>query len=98
MTHVWTWGGVYFGYFDGDDLWTHDGKHAARRHGNDLFNSRGRYVGEVIQDRLISNRSKSGWTGFSFGPSRRGAIGRFANYAGYAMYAGHEDFPPPESF
>ena len=26
MQHLWTWGGKYFGYRDGNDLWTHSGK------------------------------------------------------------------------
>jgi len=27
MNGVWTWIGGSFGYLDGEDLWTYDGKH-----------------------------------------------------------------------
>ncbi len=26
MEWLWTWGGTSFGYRDGDNLWTHDGR------------------------------------------------------------------------
>ncbi|HLH51034.1 MAG TPA: hypothetical protein VKV96_16970 [Roseiarcus sp.] len=29
MKWLWTWGGTSFGYRDGDDLWTHDGRDVA---------------------------------------------------------------------
>jgi len=28
--HLWTWGGSDFGYRDGDELWTYDGRHVGR--------------------------------------------------------------------
>jgi len=34
MQWLWTWGGASFGYKDGDDLWTHDGRHVGRFHGD----------------------------------------------------------------
>jgi hypothetical protein len=33
MDWLWTWGGTCFGYRDGDDLWTHGGKHVGRFEG-----------------------------------------------------------------
>jgi hypothetical protein len=99
MKHVWTWGGTYFGYFDGDDLWTHDGRHVGKRNGDEIYSPRGRYLGEVMNDdRLIVNKSKKSWTGYSFTPyGRRVGLVPFTNYVGYVMYAGHEDFPAPSA-
>ena len=99
MDWLWTWGGVSFGYFDGDDLVTHDGRHVGRKNDDgEIYSPQGRYLGEVRNDnRLITNKAKKGWVGFAFAPfGRRGAYARYANYAGYAMYAGFEDFPRSE--
>lgn len=100
MNWVWTWGGVFFGYFDGQDLWTHGGEHVGRRSGDEIYGPDGRYLGEVMNgDRLIVSRGKAGWRGMGFAPyGRRGGYARYANYAGYAMYAGHDDFPSPDAF
>lgn len=99
MEHVWTWGGKYFGYFEGEDLWTHDGRHVGKRNGNDIYGSRGQYLGEVMNDnRLITNKSKTHSTGYSFTPwARRVGVVPFVGYVGYVMYAGYEDFPAPEA-
>jgi hypothetical protein len=99
MKWLWTWGGECFGYLDGDDLWTYHGKHVGRRANRDeIYAPDGRYLGEIMNnERLITNRSKHGWRGSSFGTwGGRGAYARYANYAGYAMYAGYEDFPSPD--
>ena len=101
MNWVWTWGGRCFGYMDGDDLWTHDGRHVGRvskdREG-EIYGPNGRYLGEIRNDnRLITNVSKKSWAGFGFAPyGRRAGFAKYADYAGYAMYAGHEEFPAPE--
>lgn len=100
MNWVWTWGGQFFGYFDGDDLWTYDGKHVGRLYNGHVHARDGRYLGEVMnENRLITNRMKSSWRGPGFAAwGRRGGYAPYANYAGYAMYAGHEDFPHPGQF
>ena len=51
----------------------------------------GKYLGEVInQNRLISNKAKSGWIKSPFAPiARRAGFARYTNYAGYAMQAAH---------
>lgn len=54
------------------------------------YGSDGRYLGEVpSRNRLITNLAKKGRRKGSFTPNR---------VAGYAMYAGYEDFPSPENF
>lgn len=99
MEHVWTWGGVYFGYFEREDLWTHDGRHVGKRSGDEIYAPNGKYLGEVMnKNRLITNNSKSSWRGPSFSSyGRRGGLVPFVSYIGYAMYAGHSDFPAPNA-
>jgi hypothetical protein len=100
MNWLWTWGGTCFGYRDGDDLWTYDGEHVGRFKGDEIYGRDGRYLGEIMsENRLITNRAKSNWPGYTFTPyARRGGYAAYANYAGYAMYAGHQDFPDPGDF
>ncbi|WP_412023500.1 hypothetical protein [Burkholderia cepacia] len=99
MDWLWTWGGTCFGYRDGDNLWTYDGRHVARFVGKEVYARNGAYLGEVMSDnRLISCRAKSSWRKSSFIPfQNRTAYTRYTNYTGYAMYTGYEDFPAPES-
>jgi hypothetical protein len=92
---MWTWGGKFVGYREGDYLWRGStGECIGTFDGDEVYGKDGRYRGEVMSDdRLIRNPAKSGWIRSptpSFG--RRGSIA-LADYAGYAMYAGYEDFP-----
>jgi hypothetical protein len=50
----------------------------------------------MSDNRLITSRSKKSWVWGSFGSRRSGSDARYANYAGYAMYVGNEDFPRPD--
>ena len=98
MKWVWTWGGESFGYLEGENLWTHDGRHVGKRKGDEIYGSNGQYLGEVMnEDRLITNNSKISYQGNSFTPygHRVGHV-RYANYVGYVMYVGHDDFPHPD--
>ena len=57
---LWTWGGECFGYHEGDELWTYNGRHVGRfdRH-EEVYARDGRYLGEVMSnDRLITKTSK----------------------------------------
>jgi hypothetical protein len=100
MKWVWTWGGKSVGYLDGDDLWTQEGKHVGKLSGEEIYAPDGKYLGEVKSDnRLITNRAKSGWRRSNFSPyGRRVGHVPHVNYVGYVMYAGYEDFPLPDSF
>ncbi|QGN00033.1 4-fold beta flower protein [Methylocystis parvus] len=99
MDWLWTWGGKCFGYRDGDDLLTHDGRHVGRFNGDKIFDPRGRYLGELMnENRLIRRKGVTSLRGYNFTPrAKRAAYAKYANYVGYAMYAGYEDFPAPES-
>ncbi len=100
MKPVWTWGGKFFGHIEGDDLWTYNGKHVGKLSGDEIYGSDGNYLGEVMnEDRLITNKAKSSWTGNSFTPyARRVGFVPYTGYVGYVMYTGHEDFPEPNKF
>jgi hypothetical protein len=98
MDWLWTWGGKSFGYRRGDSLYTHFGKEVGRFSGEDVFGSDGRYLGELRNNRLITDTSKSMPVHGSFAPRTVGSYASYANYAGYAMYAGYQDFPGPNSF
>jgi len=100
MQWLWTWGVESFGYREGDELWTYNGRHVGRFDGDEeVYGRDGRYLGEVMSnDRLITKTSKKSWQRGGFGQyGSRGAYARSANYAGYAMYKGHEDFPSPDA-
>lgn len=98
--HLWTWGGKYFGFRDGDDLRTHFGKHAGRFFGDEVYSSKGKYLGELRNKKfLITNRGKSHYAKAPF--SRRGDMGSYGSmgdYGAHGMLGGYEDFPAPEEF
>src|SRR5690242_15576499 len=43
MTRLWTWTGIDFGYRDGDELWSHDGRHVGRFYGDQVYAPDGSY-------------------------------------------------------
>ena len=98
MTSVWTWSGTYCGYRRGDSLFTHDGREVGHFYDDEIYGADGRYLGEVkSHNRLITHRSKRFWRQSAFTPRAGGSYARQANYVGYTMLAGHEDFPGPEA-
>ena len=97
MQWLWNWGGDCFGYRDGDELRTHDGRHVGRFSGDSIHGPDGRYLGEVKSGRLITKRSHGSRLRAGFTPyAKHAPYARYARYAGYAMYAGYEDFPKAE--
>ena len=52
MTDLWTWSGQYFGYLDGEHLWTRDGRHVGRCLRDDVFAPDGKYLCQIA----FSNR------------------------------------------
>jgi hypothetical protein len=98
MDWLWTWGGLAFGYREGDELWTWDGRHVGRFAGREVYDRAGTYLGEIMRDRLIASQLKAGRLHRSFAPApARPACVRDANRPGYALQARHEDFPAPEA-
>lgn len=100
MSNLWTWGGKFFGYREGDDLRTHTGIHVGKFHGDEIYGSDGYYLGEVKNDRrLITKINKKGHRKSSFNPRmKRTGRTKHTDYTGYTMYTGSKDFPAPEEF
>ncbi len=92
MEYLWTWSGRFFGYRQGDNLFSKSGRCVGRFSGDEVYGTTGKYLGELINDRLITNSAKRSWMGDS-APNTTGGIVSSARSTGYAMYAGHEDFP-----
>ncbi len=100
MKWVWTWGGISFGYLEGENLWTFEGKHVGKLRGGVIYGADGRYLGELRNgDRLITRTARPGEPIPAFTPyTSRPCSGGYANLAGREMPEGYEDFPPPEAF
>lgn len=98
MEHLWTWSGTYFGYRQGDALFSKTGRQAGRFQDADIYGRDGRYLGELRQGRLVTSRTRSIMRGGSFGPLAGSGGFSYANVVGYVMLAGYEDFPPPDQF
>lgn len=99
MDWLWTWSGECFGYRRNDRLFAYNGRQVGRFHGDEVYGCEGRYLGEIkSRNRLITNVSKKGRVKSSFAPVLGGSYARFANYVGYVMYLGYEDFPSPDEF
>jgi hypothetical protein len=97
-THLWTWGGTYFGYRDSDALWTHDGYLVGQFHGAEVYGSDGAYLGEIEDsDRLITKISKHSYRRGSFTVRQRGARGVRGAHGSRGMRGGYEDFPDPDN-
>lgn len=98
MEWLWTWGGKCFGYKDDNgNLWTYSGYHVGRFEGDFIYGRDGKYLGELIEGRLISNNCRKNLRSSSF--SAYGKVcgyAKFANYVGYVMYSGCQDFPSVE--
>ena len=65
--------------------------------GGEIFDRNGHYLGELRENRLITALDKQIKLGSSFTPdaSRVRVIPR-AEYVGYAVDAGYQDFPSPD--
>jgi hypothetical protein len=99
---VWTWGGISFGFIDGNALYTHDGRHVAYVNDEGLiFDLRGSYIGELADPeggRLLTRLSRLGRTrGPRAQRMTRMARMRRMNRVGRVMRVGCRDFPPPEA-
>jgi hypothetical protein len=77
MDWLWNWGGEYFGYREGDSLFTYFGHEVGRFDGEEIFGSNGRYLGEVMSDnRQITSQSKKSWVRALHGLPDRCQAGR----------------------
>ena len=98
MAWLWTWGGESFGYREGDQLRTHDGRDVGRFHGDEVYGVDGQYLGELGDGgRLITRQSKLAHRKSTFSPHMdRMARMQRIDRIGRMMRIGCEDFPSPE--
>lgn len=97
MLWVWTWSGKYFGYINNSNLFTYSGKQVGKFYGTEVYGSDGRYLGELRdKNRLIHKIRKKFIMKSGFTPMAGTCYAKYADYAGYAMPAGYEDFLSPE--
>lgn len=97
MQMLWTWSGVFFGYREGSDLVTFAGKRVGRFTGDEVYGRSGRYLGELVHQRLISHLGKAAWTGPASLGGERSPCPAHADAPGFPMPAGSADFPRPET-
>ena len=99
MEYLWTWEGKFFGYSCSKLLYTYNGKCVGHFVGKIIYDQYGNYLGELMNvNRLIASQSKKHWRGPPAPHINGSAIVRLADYAGYVMLAGYEDFPSPDEF
>lgn len=98
---LWTWGGVSFGYRDGDSLFTYEGVEVGRFRGREIYGTDGHYLGETGMGReavrLITNSHKRSQMALPFVPTLTHGHPREKDRPAMGLYSGHVDFPPPTS-
>ena len=93
MKWYWTWSGRCFGYRNGDNLFTADGEHVGYFVDESIYAcGDGRYLGELKNGRLITNKSRKSHKKYPKAKMVGGSYASYANYVGFVMYAGYEDF------
>lgn len=94
MDWLWTWGGKFFGYKDGLDLWTYTGKHVGKFYVNEVYGENGQYLGELLYGRLIISVKKKNYVRGPFIPYRkRYYTSYYVDHVRRPMLKSHEDFP-----
>jgi DNA-binding response OmpR family regulator len=94
---LWTWSGDYFGFRDGQNLWTREGRHVGRFRRDEVFRPDGLYLGDLVKGCLIVDWHKTPRRASSFTPSDdRGGIRQFADRDPFDMLIGFKDFPGPD--
>ena len=91
MKYYWAWGGKYIGFSEGDYLYSKKGTPIGYIDGREVFGFNGKYLCDIINDRLIVKKGKCVLGGARAKPCRMCGAS-FANYVGYVMYAGYQDF------
>ena len=96
---LWTWSGEYFGFREGAELWTYDGRHVGRfRRDAEIFRPEGLYMGVVMEGRLVVDWHRTALRASSFTPSEN-RIGRrrFADRTPFDVQIGIKYFTSPDS-
>lgn len=96
--YLWGWDGKFFGYRDGDTLWTVRGQHVGRFKGNEVFDADGFYLGEIRQGkRLITHELKRNRREGRFTPElARTGLPFVPDEPSLEMWAGYTAFPALE--
>jgi hypothetical protein len=92
---LWTWGGICFGYREGDELWTHAGRHVGHFRENEAYDPNGGYLGEIRNGvRLITDARKLARRQLPFFPlPPRPGAGPHPPSTALPLRADHRDFP-----
>ena len=92
MHWLWTWSGRSFGYRQGDLLFTKNGNHIGYFQDEEIYSVHGNYLGELKNGRLIIKNGSKHKRSSTCVPIAGTNYADRADYAGYAMRAGYEDF------
>lgn len=91
MTNYWAWGGKYIGFREGDYLYSKKGTPIGYIKENEVFAFDGKYLCDIMNDRLIVKNGKCVVGGGRARPCRMCGTS-IVNYVGYVMYVGYRDF------
>lgn len=91
MAHYWAWGGKYIGFRNGNYLYSKKGTPIGYFNNSEVYNFNGRYLCEVMNGRLIVKPGKCVVGGTMAKPCNMSGTA-YADYTGYAMIAGYQDF------
>ncbi|SHL90626.1 hypothetical protein SAMN05720470_12510 [Fibrobacter sp. UWOV1] len=91
MNLYWAWGGKYIGFSEDGYLYSKRGTPIGYISGNEIFDFSGDYLCDIKDNRLIVKTGKCVVGGARAKPCRMCGTS-FAVCAGYAMYAGCQDF------
>lgn len=100
MEHMWIWAGKYFGYRQGQLLFTDRGVCAGRFNENfEAYDKHGWYLGEIgAPGRLIINRAKKSRRGTPAPAMRSRPILRRDDTQRLPPREGFQDFPESDEF
>ena len=91
MNHYWAWGGKYIGFSEDGYLFSKRGTSIGYINGDEVFDFSGHYLCDIMEDRLIVKMGKCVAGGARAKPCRMCGCS-YADYAGYPMYAGCQNF------
>jgi hypothetical protein len=70
-------GGTFFGFREGESLFTHDGVEAGQFAREEIYGADGAYLGEVMNGMLLRSTSKSSSRRSPFIPQRHAGYGSY---------------------
>jgi len=95
---LWMWRGAWFGYREGQALWTHDGRHVGKFVDDAVYSPTGRYLGEVRAGRLLTRRANRTRRGAPFARAApRETTRAHVELVALTLPPGYDDFPCAEA-